>query len=97
MNTPRIDRDERTEAVENASYRLAYLLMSFGILLDVMYRSERLHQTCWDLFALVILSGAVGRLYQSRHQALAPGWVKKALVLAVLAAAIGAVVALLRR
>lgn len=97
MNTAPIERDERTESVENASYRLAYMLMSFGILADVFYRSGWLHQTCWDLFALVIVSGAVGRAYQVRQKAVAHGWVKKAVLLMVISACVGAAVALLRR
>ncbi|HEY3412418.1 MAG TPA: hypothetical protein VGM51_05075 [Armatimonadota bacterium] len=97
MRSLPIERDERTEAVENASYRLAYMLISFGILLDVMYRSGRLHQPCWDLFALVIVSGAAGRAYQARQHALGPGWARKAALVIVIAAFVGAVAALMVR
>jgi hypothetical protein len=55
-----VDRDERTIAVENASYRWAYMFMSFGLLLLVGYRSFVHHESSWDLFALVILGGGVG-------------------------------------
>ena len=38
MNTaPSVQRDERTVAVENASYRWAYLFLSFGLLALVAY------------------------------------------------------------
>lgn len=97
MNPFPVERDERTEAVENASYRLAFTLMSFGILADVMYRGAVRHEAAWDLFALVILGGGVGRAYQGRAQALPQGWAAKGLIIALFAAAIGAGVALLRR
>jgi hypothetical protein len=63
-----VDRDERTVAVENASYRWAYNFMSFGLLLLVAYRSFVHHESSWDLFALVILGGGVGTVYQATHQ-----------------------------
>ena len=60
-----IERDERTMSVENASYRFAFLLLSFGVLLSVAYRSFVLQQTAWDLMALVIVSGVVASGYQA--------------------------------
>jgi hypothetical protein len=40
MSTPQtVERDERTVAVENASYRWAYSLLTYALLVDVMYRS----------------------------------------------------------
>ena len=97
MNPSPIERDERTVSVENASYRLSYMLLSFGILLDVMYRGQVRHESAWDLFALVVVSGALGRAYQVRQNAVAPGWVKKAALLMIISACVGAAVALLRR
>lgn len=97
MSPSQIERDERTVTVENASYRWAYLVLSFGILVDMMYRSGWLHQFCWDLFALVVVSGAVGRVYQVRQNALAHGWVMKAVLVMIVAACAGVVVALLLR
>ena len=72
MTARAIERDERTMSVENASYRWAFLLLSFGVLLSVAYRSFVLQQTAWDLMALVIVSGVVASGYQAASRAL-PG------------------------
>ncbi len=78
MSNQFIDRDERTDVVENTSYRLAYLIMSFGLLIIVAYRGFFLQQSNWDLLALVILSGAIATLYQGINKVLSPNWVKAA-------------------
>jgi len=61
-------RDERTVAVENASYRLAYVVISFGVLLSVIYRGFVLNQSSWDLLALVVLSSGIATLHQGQHK-----------------------------
>ena len=66
-SAPMVQRDERTIAVENASYRSAYLFLSYGILALVAYRSFVLHESGWDLLALVILGGVVTTAYQGIH------------------------------
>ena len=70
MSAQVIDRDERTVAVENASYRWAYLLLTFGMLASVAYRSFALHQTSWDLLGLVVASGFVVTVLQGREHVL---------------------------
>lgn len=70
-----ISRDERTVVVENASYRIAYLVMSFGLLTSVAYRSFVLQQSSWDLLAIVILGGAIATLYQGTNKALSRRWI----------------------
>ena len=35
MNNQSVSRDERTTVVENTSYRIAYLVMSYGLLASV--------------------------------------------------------------
>lgn len=70
-----VPRDERTTAVENASYRWAYLLLSFGLLISVAYRGFVRHESAWDLLALVLLGGVVTTLYQGRHQVLSGRWI----------------------
>lgn len=97
MNTSPVERDERTDAIENAGYRLAYILMSFGLLVDVMYRGRVHHEAAWDLFALVVLSGAVGKAYQGSQNALPQSLVVKGLLLAAVAACVGAAITLLWR
>jgi hypothetical protein len=86
-----IERDERTVAVENAGYRWAYLLLTFALLADVAYRGLARHEAAWDLMALVIGGGVVCTAYQARHRVLGRRWLQTA----VLAACVGAVVAIL--
>jgi 1,4-dihydroxy-2-naphthoate octaprenyltransferase len=68
MNNPSVSRDERSVVVENASYRIAYLVMSFGLLASVAYRGFVLQQSSWDLLALVILGGATATMYQGTNK-----------------------------
>jgi hypothetical protein len=63
-------RDERTDAVENASYRLAYLFIAFALLLDVAYRSLMRRESPWELLAIVIVGGAISAAHQGRHKVL---------------------------
>jgi hypothetical protein len=67
-------RDERTIAVENASFRLSYLVLSFGALLIVAYRSFALGESMWDLLALVVLGGGVNAVYQGSKHVLTARW-----------------------
>ena len=85
-------QDERTLAVENASYRWAYIVVTYGLLLDVMYRGVR-NEAAWDLMALVIGGGAICAVYQARQKTLAKGWLNKATLVACLTGIIAAVVA----
>jgi|SRR3989304_5937858 len=75
MNNQSVSRDERTSVVENASYRVAYLVMSFGLLASVAYRGFVLQQSSWDLLALVILGGATATLYQGANKVLSRHWI----------------------
>jgi hypothetical protein len=95
MNAPQcVERDERTVAVENAGYRWAYLVLTYALLVDVMYRGLFRHDAAWDLMALVIVGGAICTVYQARQKTLVHGWVMKAVLGAVIAAVIAAVVAI---
>jgi len=95
MSTPAsVGRDERTVAVENASYRWAYLLLSFALLVDVAYRGLVRREGAWDLMALVIGAGAVCTAYQARHQVLTRGWVTTALLAVGVAAVLAALIVL---
>jgi len=95
MSTPEfVERDERTVAVENASYRWAYLLLSYALLVDVMYRSLIRHEAAWDLMALVIAGGTVCTVYQFRQKILAHRWVMKAVLGACIAVVVAAILAM---
>lgn len=97
MKEESIIHDERTVAVENASYRWGYMLLSFGLLAIVAYRGFARQESNWDLMGLVILSGLVTTVYQAMHRIMAPRWGWAALVIGLLSAAIAAVVVLLLR
>jgi hypothetical protein len=86
-------RDERTVAVENASYRWAYSLLTYALLVDVMWRSLVRHEAAWDLMALVIAGGIFAGAYQFRQKILAQGWVMKVVLVCCVAAVIAALVA----
>ena len=49
--TPTVKRDERTVAVENTGYKWAYILVSFALLIDVMYRGMVRQEAAWDNIA----------------------------------------------
>jgi 1,4-dihydroxy-2-naphthoate octaprenyltransferase len=74
MNNQSVTRDERTAAVENTSYRFAYLVMSFGLLVCISYRGFALQQSSWDLLALVILGGVTATIYQGTNKVLSRRW-----------------------
>lgn len=82
-----VEQDERTVAVENAGYRWAYLLMSFGLLVDVAVRGFVAKESSWDLLALVLAGGLVTTLYQGQKRILGRRFALGA-VLTMLAAAL---------
>ncbi len=89
-------RDERTIAVEDSSYRWAYLLLSFGLLAVVAYRSFLWRGSSWDLMALVVLGGLVTTLYQWSHRVLTRRWVFMAITTGLLAAVVAAIIVFFR-
>jgi hypothetical protein len=96
MKDQSIIRDERTIAVENSSYRWAYLLLSFGLLVVVACRSFLWRESSWDLMALVVLGGVVTTLYQWSHSVLSRRWVFMAITTGLLAAVVAAVIVFFR-
>ena len=96
MIPPQVDRDERTTAVENAGYRLSYLVLTVGLLVEVAFRSFRQGQNSWDLLALVVLGGVVNASYQGRHQVLYKRWILITAVTIVTAALLAVAMTVLR-
>ena len=85
---------KREVSVERTADRLAYLVLSFGLLAVVAYRSFVDRVASWDLLALVVLGGFVGAAYRFRQGVLSR---ESALVLGVtvlIALAVGAIVVL---
>ena len=97
MNPQEANRDERTLAVENASYRLSYRVLSFGVLMLVAYRAFVLNEKHnWDLMLLVIASGAVSTAYQAWGGTLNRWWVMMTIVTMVVAGLIAAGIVVVR-
>lgn len=67
-------RDEREIVVDNAADRLAYLVLSFGLLALVAYRSFVHGEASWDLLGLVLLGGLIGTAYRAQQRAFSGRW-----------------------
>jgi hypothetical protein len=94
--TPLVHRDERTVAIENASYRWAYLFLSFGLLVVVAYRSFVHHESSWDLLTLVVLGGVLSAALQGFHKVLSRQWAMSCLLTVGAAAVLAALISWLR-
>lgn len=88
---PEVQRDERTIAVEHASFRLAYLCLSYGLLAAVAYRSLVRHEQPWDLMALVVAGGVVSAGYQAANRTLNRRWAMITALTLIAAAVLAAV------
>ncbi len=84
-------RDERELSVDRAADRLAYLVLSFGLLAVVTYRSFVDGAASWDLLALVVLGGLVGTLYRLARHAVSREWTIVAAGTALVALAVAAI------
>ncbi len=70
MKSNQLIRDERYYSVENASYRIGYMILAFGTMVLVVIRSLLYQQSNWDFFGLVWISSMVATVYQLRHKIL---------------------------
>jgi hypothetical protein len=91
MNTGTIIRDERTQTVENASYKLGFNILCFGVMIDIIFRSLFYKEAPWDLFALVIVGSWAATIYQGVHKTLPPHFFRSMLLLMVATAVVSAV------
>lgn len=92
-------RDERYYAVENASYRIGYIILAFGLLVLIVIRAIAFQESNWDLFALVILSSFAATIYQATYKTIhfSWKWIAYGVAAAVLAASLTLVLATLTR
>jgi len=67
-------REEPEARIDLAADRLAYLAVSYGLLLIVIYRSFVRGDSAWDLLALVVIGGIVGVGYRVRHGVVSGRW-----------------------
>jgi len=82
-------------AVENAGHRWAYILLSYALLIDVVYRGIARQEAAWDLLALVFVSAAVCTAYQARQKTLSRRWVMEGALIGLLGGVIAAIVAVI--
>ena len=87
-------RDEREAAVEKGGDRLAYIVLSYGLLVIVAYRSLVDRQASWDLLALVVLGGIVSVGYRRSRRALSRNALLVVGLTIAVAVVVGALVAL---
>jgi hypothetical protein len=92
-----VPRDEREQGIDHAADRLAYLVLSFGLLAIVAYRSFVDGAASWDLLGLVVLGGLVGTLYRVARRAVSREWVIVAAGTAAVALVVAAIVAFATR
>jgi hypothetical protein len=87
-------RDERERGIDDAADRLAYLVLSYGLLVIVAYRGLVDREATWDLLGLVVLGGIVGTIVRFSRGAGGRRWVgvwaASILIAGVLAAALAA-------
>jgi hypothetical protein len=91
-----LDRDEREVAVDRAADRLAYLVLSYGLLAIVAYRSFVRGDAAFDLLGLVVLGGLVGAGYRIRKRVASGRWLA-VVVLTIGVALLAAVAIVLTR
>ena len=89
-----IVRDERSTAVENASYRWGFMVLSFGLLVLVTVRGFLYQESNWDLMGLVILGSLVTTAYQARYRILNRNWIYLGIICAVIAAVVALIISL---
>jgi len=83
MKQEPILRDERYYAIENASYRVGFLIMLFGTMVLCAVRAALFQQSNWDFFGLVIISSLAATVYQIRSKIL-PYTIKTIILMVVL-------------
>ncbi len=99
MKNQSIIRDERYYAVENASYRIGYMIITYGLLLLIIFRSLAYHETNWDLFALVIISSIAATIYQIAHKTITVSrkWIYFFIAVTLLAAIVSVIITIVSR
>ena len=90
-------RDEREASVDQAADRVSYLVLSFGLLVIVAYRSLVDREASWDLISLVVLGGLVGTAYRMQHRAVSRGWALILVGTAVVGFVVAAIAAFVSR
>ena len=96
MNHKPVIHDERTYAVAGDSVRLAYLVLSFGVLIIALVRTLAFGQACWDLLGLYFISNIVALVHQRVKHAQVIPW-RWILLFTLAGTAFGVAASLLRQ
>lgn len=87
-------RDEREHLTDLAADRLGFLVLSFGLLLIVAYRSFVNGVASWELLGLILVSGVVSGAYRLREGVLTRQAVLVLSAVAIIGLVVAAIVAL---
>lgn len=87
-------RDQRELSVDHTADRVAYIVLSLGLLVVVAYRSFVEGFASWDLLGLVLLGGAVSAGYRLWQRALTRQAALMLVATAIVAILVSAVVVL---
>ena len=87
-------RDQRELSVDHTADRVAYIVLSLGLLVVVAYRSFVEGLASWDLLGLVLLGGAVSAGYRLWQRALTRQAALMLVATAIVAILVSAVVVL---
>jgi hypothetical protein len=90
-----VERDERTIAVENASFGGGYAFLLIALLVDVTYRGLFRNEAAWDLLGLVIVSSGFSMIYQARHRIWGPRFLWRMTLVAFVTAIVAATIAVI--
>jgi hypothetical protein len=90
-------RDEREVGVDRAADRIAYLVLSYGLLGIVAWRSFVDGQASWELLVLVVPGGVVGAAYRLRARVLTRESLFVVGITIAVAVVVGALIALALR
>ena len=79
-----VEKDERTTAVENASYKFGFQFMIYAIFLDVIYRGLKFHEGSFDLIIIVLLSLLPTIIYQYKKKIYPKNMIRNIALLSVI-------------
>ncbi len=96
MKSNKVEKDERTAAIQKQSYAVAYWIMIFSILVDIAFRAFMRQEASWDLFAIVFLGSGIATVYQARARIMNIGCLKLGLISVAVAAVTAVVIVLIR-
>lgn len=85
-------RDEREAGIDLTADRLTSMVMSYGLLVIVVYRGFVLGEASWDLLGLVVGGSVVGLAYRAHKRAVSARWVTVLVATTTIAAILAAII-----